>query len=391
MYRFIILSVLICALGLTAGCDNVHSFASRPVVIALIDMPSAAALPENSISLLQNAQFAMDYYERNFQRFGSKRFSFVLAPIDMGSSIGSAEDAVLKALHTYSAHLIIGGMESQQIDALAVAAERHEISFITPNATASSVTEGKLFTFTTAPALSLQVEAAAHYMLHNLRLSRLGILYDINSEHSVEFANLLNVTFRKLGGNKVAMQPFTQEDVFAQAVATLLASQPEAVVCAAPAPSLVEQSAVFYEKGFRGPLFGIDAQRVLDQQQALAEDPSRVFGISPWLPSYHGAMNTAFTEEFKAAFKKAPTIQDALTFDTFIRLFTALNQSRTITRSDIRTALARVETLTGAGGDYAFTNTSINTATIKTMWVLELRDNEVRVPRVLIPAIGTRN
>lgn len=388
MYRSIILSVLICALGFTAGCDNVHSFASRPVVIALIDAPSSSGSPEGGASLLRNAQFAVEYYDRNFKRFGPKRFSFVLAPLEMGEGTNAAQEAVTKALHTYNAHLIIGGMTPHQVDALAVAAEKNAIPFITPNAATSSLTEGKQFTFTTAPALSLQVEAAAHYMLHNLRLSRLGILYDRENEQSVEFANTLNITFRKLGGNKVAMQAFTQEEIFAKAVETLLASQPETIVCAAPVPSLLEQSEMFYRKGFRGPLFGADPQQILDQRQALANEPSTVYGVAPWVPSFHSEMNTGFIKDFRAGFDKEPTIEDALTFDAFIRLFSALDASRTITRRDIRTALAGVKTLTGVAGDYTFTETAVNTATIKTMWILELRDGEITVPRVLIPAIG---
>ena len=382
MKKLIATTTLLFILSLLSGCQEVNPFSSRPLVVAVLI--SSNSNDKDSLDVLRGAQFAIDYYNKSFEQFGAKKFSFVLVPIELDTHTAeSVTKAVTTAITSYNAHLIIGGMRSQEAMIISEVAREQQIPFISPTATASAVSEASRFSFGNAPSLFLQTEAAVHFILRDLQFGTLGILYDGYEPLSVERGEMFNRTFRNMGGNEVFMQSFSGKETFSQSAVSVLRKKPEVIFLTTnSSPTLLEQIQILKNLGFNGAVFNLSAQYMILNQEAIEEIGLNVFGVASWLPYHSTDLNLDFIKNFKAEFGKEPNLADAMIHDSFLRLFASLKNVKNITRLGVQEAIGKTKSLDGLSGKYIFSYNK----TLKTLWIIEINEGGFFIPQILTPS-----
>ncbi len=381
MYKFFVGIVAILFLTVLPGCDSGNPFSSRPFVIAVFVAPGQD--DSGSVNILRGARFAIDFYNKFHADFSKQKISFVLVPIEVDEySPESIANAVDMAISKYNAHVLIGGMASQQAAVIAEIAREKKIPFISPMATSHAIAEHSSFSFSNAPSLAFQVEAAVYYALQDLNAGTMGLLYNIYDSLSVDRMTALNRTFRSFGGDEVLVQSFSDNMEFYQSALSVLQRSPEIIFLTSLEPPLVEQIQTLHSMGFRGKIFTLSSQYVVSNSEDIGSIGLPVIAVTPWHSGYDGKANVEFVKNFKLEFGYEPSIADAMIHDAFLRLFTSVAHINNITREGVQAALAKMESMEGVAGNYLF----LPTRTLKTMWVIEIQDGgNVRVVRALQP------
>ncbi|MES9994788.1 ABC transporter substrate-binding protein [Desulfovibrio aminophilus] len=277
-----------------------------------------------------------------------------LVVLDPGSTVEGGLDALRAAVQREHALAVVGGFLSRDAIPMAKVAEELHVPFITPGSTNPETTRGLHYTWRMPFTDSFQGAVLGQFALNELGAARAAVLYDSAGDYNRGLAESFREAFSAKGGHIAAFAPYlTGTTDWSEHLRRILAERPDLLLLPNYHDEVLPQARQARQAGFTGVILGGDGWEMLSQGPDLAALNGSFF-TTTWDPGMDTGRSREFRQAFEKAYNQTPNGTACLTYDAFGLIFTALGRVRALTPTDLRDALAQVETLEGAGGLYRY-------------------------------------
>src|ERR1051325_3048309 len=141
-----------------------------------------------------------------------------------------AQTVVTKLITKDQVIAVLGEVASSRTMAAAPVAQQNSIPLITPSSTNPKVTEIGDYIFRVCFIDPFQGLVMAKFATNTLKVKNVAILRDIKNDYSVGLADVFSGDFKKLGGNIVANESYSEGDTdFSAQLTSIKARNPQAV------------------------------------------------------------------------------------------------------------------------------------------------------------------
>src|SRR5688572_23504069 len=123
-----------------------------------------------------------------------------------------AATAVTKLINQDRVVALLGEVASSRSLAAAPIAQAAKVPMITPSSTNPKVTQIGDYIFRVCYLDSFQGDVGAKFAANTLKVKKAAILYDIKNDYSVGLRSFFSESFKKLGGQIVAEQVYSEGD-----------------------------------------------------------------------------------------------------------------------------------------------------------------------------------
>ena len=297
-----------------------------------------------------------------------------VVPVAVENNPRAAETGFKRAMNMYKPKVIVGGSYSELAIPMSRLAEQYKIPFLTTMASSREVDSGMEYTFMTSPVASMYAEAAVYFLLNNLKLSSFGILSDSSDQFTIEISNTLRQSYALSGGGGLSYFNLHSQEEFEEGIKELAEANPDCIFVATLDYELPEVIAELKKNGYKGVLFSgdpFDAIEPTTNKPMVLDMP--VYFIFYWDEDYTGEVNLRFLRGLLKDSKLPPSEHLATSFDTALRLVTAIKSSKGTSSADIQKALTGLTFMEGASGNYSFASRH----TLKSCWVFKLENGEL--------------
>jgi branched-chain amino acid transport system substrate-binding protein len=299
---------------------------------------------------------------------------------------GKSQEAVLAATKLISLNKVVALLgESTSSKALAMApiAQKNKIPMISPWATNEKVTQVGDYIFRVCYIDAFQGTVLAKFVFEKLKLKRVAILRDLNSDASLGLADYFSKKFTELGGQVVANEVYTAGDVdFRSQLVAVREKKAEAVFLTGyyMEAGLIARQA--RELGIKAPFLGGDAW---DAPELLKLGGKDVEGS--YFSTHYSAESTqpevkAFVSRFKAKYKEVPSAPAALGYDAAKILVAAMNKAQSFETVAIRDALAKTAGFAGVTGKIAINE---NRDAVKPTVIMKVKNGKFTYEATIAP------
>lgn len=114
-----------------------------------------------------------------------------------------------KLTTTNKVSVVIGPMSSSEMLSIAPIAEREQVVLMSPSASSPAITDAGDFIFRIAPSDSYEGIMIAKFVIEQLKLSRIGILFN-NSEYGIGIVNKFTDKFTFSGGTVLISESYSE-------------------------------------------------------------------------------------------------------------------------------------------------------------------------------------
>jgi branched-chain amino acid transport system substrate-binding protein len=246
---------------------------------------------------------------------------------------------------------ILGEVASRRSKAMAPIAQSHKIPMVTPSSTNPEVTLIGDYIFRVCFIDPFQGAVMAKFAFNELKAKKVAILRDVGQDYSVGLADAFVETFKKLGGEIVSNQSYTEKDVdFKAQLTSMRGVKPDAIFV----PGYYTQVGLIArqarELGMKIPLMGGDGwdSPKLFEIGGPALDGSYI--SNHYSPDNESELVQSFIKRYKAAYGTVPDGLAAQGYDAARVLFDAIKRATTTESSKVRAALASVKDFPGVTG-----------------------------------------
>lgn len=268
---------------------------------------------------------------------------------------GSAEEAARVAgkLITQDKVLaIIAGGTSGNSRAAAPRAQAARIPMISPSSTDPAVTQTGDYIFRACFVDSFQGEMMASFATDKLKAKKAAILYDINSPYGRGLTDFFENSFRKLGGEIVNKQSYTQGDSdFKGQLSSIKEAEPDVIYI----PGYYLEVALIAKQaralGLNQPLLGGDGWDAPELWQLGGDALNGSYISTHYSPDDPSPRIQEFVQEYKQRYQNiVPDAHAALAYDATMLLFDAIKRAGTTDGPQLRDALAHTKNFEGVTG-----------------------------------------
>jgi branched-chain amino acid transport system substrate-binding protein len=268
---------------------------------------------------------------------------------------GSAEEAARltgKLITQDKVLAIIAGGTSGNSRAAAPRAQSSRIPMISPSSTDPAVTQTGDYIFRACFVDSFQGEVMASFATEKLKAKKAAILYDINSPYGRGLTDFFETSFRKLGGEIVNKQSYTQGDSdFKGQLSAIKAAEPDVIYI----PGYYLEVALIAKQaralGLSQPLLGGDGWDAPELWQLGGDALNNSYISTHYSPDDPSPRIQEFVQEYKQRYQNlVPDAHAALAFDATMLLFDAIKRAGTTDGPQLREALAQTKNFAGVTG-----------------------------------------
>jgi branched-chain amino acid transport system substrate-binding protein len=320
---------------------------------------------------------------------------------------GRAEEAataVQKLINQDRVIAVIGEVASSRSLAAAPICQGAGVPMITPSSTNPAVTQKGDYIFRMCFLDDFQGQVMARFTFENLKLKKVAILQDNQSDYSVGLTKYYTEAFTAMGGEIVGLSAYTagKQDFRAQLTA-LKAKNPEAIFI----PGYYTEAGLIArqarELGITVPLLGGDGW---ESEQLIAIGGDALNGCyysNHWALDAPDPALQAFVEKYRAKYKGDPDAIAGLAYDAANVLFASLQKlaeqdaaafkglASSQAGSEARAAAAKkLRDLIAATSNYAGVTGSItldaNRNASKPAVVIEIKDGKKAFNTTIAPA-----
>ena len=267
-----------------------------------------------------------------------------LVVVDNKSDKVESANAVRRLIDRDKAVAIIGTYGSSLALAGGEVAEAAKVPVVGTSCTNPLVTQGKAYYFRACFIDPYQGAAAATYAVKNLAAKKAALLVDVSNDYAVGLGAFFKRSFEKLGGEIVAELKYNSGDQdFTAQLTEIISKAPDVVFI----PAYFAEGGIIMkqarELGARFRLMGGDA---MDNPETItiAGDAAEgflhtTFPYDPEMPNMNPQAK-AFTEAWNKAYPdKAPNVNAALGYTTYLMIVDAINRAGAATSEAITKAL----------------------------------------------------
>ena len=268
---------------------------------------------------------------------------------------GSAEEAARlagKLIDQDKVVAIIAGGVSGNSRAAAPKAQSSHIPLISPSSTDPAVTQSGDYIFRACFVDSFQGEVMASFAAEKLKVKKAAILFDINSSYGRGLTEFFETSFRKLGGEIVNKQSYTQGDSdFKGQLSSIKAAEPDVIYI----PGYYLEVALIAKQaralGLNQPLLGGDGWDAPELWQLGGDALNGSYISTHYSPDDPSPKIQEFVHEYKQRYQNlVPDAHAALAYDAALLLFDAIKRAGTTDGPQLRDALAHTKNFDGVTG-----------------------------------------
>jgi branched-chain amino acid transport system substrate-binding protein len=268
---------------------------------------------------------------------------------------------------------IIAGGTSSNSRAAAPKAQSSHIPLISPSSTDPAVTQTGDYIFRTCFVDSFQGEVMANFAANTLKAKKAAILFDFNSPYGRGLTEFFEASFRKLGGQIVTKQSYTQSDAdFKGQLSSIKGAEPDVIYI----PGYYGDVALIAKQarllGLEQPLLGGDGWDAPELWQLGGDALNGSYISTHYSVDDPSPAIQSFVQEYKHRYGNLmPDAHAALAYDAARLLFDAISRAGTTDSAKIRDALAQTKDFPGVTG---IINMDADRNAIKPAVVLKLQD-----------------
>jgi branched-chain amino acid transport system substrate-binding protein len=263
-----------------------------------------------------------------------------------------AKTAVLKLIKQNQVIAVLGEVASSRSLAAAPECQKAKVPMISPASTNPKVTEVGDYIFRTCFIDTFQGEAMAKFAFNNLKARKVAILKDIKNDYSVGLAEFFEKTFKKLGGEIVDNESYSEGDIEFRAQLTEIKNKnPDAVYIPGYYTEVGLIARQARELGITAPLLGGDGW---DSPKTLEIGGASVNGN--YFTNHYAADDPnptvqGFIQKYQQKYKEVPDAMAVLGYDAAKILFDAMKRAGSADSIKIRDALAQTQKFPGVSGE----------------------------------------
>ncbi len=278
-----------------------------------------------------------------------------LITIDDAGKSQEAGTAVTRLITEQHAVAILGEVASSLSLAGGRVAQQYRVPLVSPSSTNARVTKIGDMIFRVCFIDDFQGYVVAKFVRENLKLSRVGILYDQQQAYSKGLAQNFDAAFRAMGGTITTRQAFTGGDVDLSAqLQSLKDTSPEAIFLPGYYTDAGNIAVQARKLGITVPLLGGDGW----DSEKLAEIGGEAIEGAYYANHYSAEEKRPKSQEFVAKYKaKYDMVPDGLTalgYDAAALLIDAIQRtpkSPVVDGNDLALALAATKNFPGVTGN----------------------------------------
>jgi branched-chain amino acid transport system substrate-binding protein len=294
-----------------------------------------------------------------------------------------AQTVVTKLITKDQVVAVLGEVASSRTMAAAPVAQQNSVPLITPSSTNPKVTEIGDYIFRVCFIDPFQGLVDAKFATNTLKVKNVAILRDIKNDYSVGLADVFADNFKKLGGNIVVNESYSEGDTdFSAQLTAIKSKNPQAVFL----PGYYTEVGLVVRQakklGLTVPFLGgdgWDSPKLIEiGGEALnGSYYSNHFAVSDPNPTIQ-----KFVSDYKARYGATPDALAGLGFDAAGVLFDAMKRANSTDGAKLRDAIAATKDYPGVTGKITIDK---DRNAVKPAVVLEIKDGKLEYVETITP------
>lgn len=263
-----------------------------------------------------------------------------------------AATAVTKLINQNHVVAMLGEVSSSRSLAAAPICQGNKVPMISPSSTNPRVTQIGDYIFRVCFIDPFQGAVMAKFAANTLKVKRVAILVDVRNDYSVGLQTFFRDNFKKLGGEVVSEQSYSEGDSdFHAQLTQIRAANPEAIYVPGYYTEVGTISRQARELGITVPLMGGDGW---DSPKLFEIGGDALNGC--YISNHYSVDDPSpriqkFVKEYKDRFKQSPDALAALGYDVAKILGDAIRRADSVEHSKLRDAIAATKDFPGVTGN----------------------------------------
>jgi branched-chain amino acid transport system substrate-binding protein len=294
-----------------------------------------------------------------------------------------AQTVVTKLINKDQVIAVLGEVASSRTLAAAPVAQQNGIPLISPSSTNPNVTQVGDYIFRVCFIDPFQGFVMAKFAANTLKVKNVAILRDIKNDYSVGLADVFEENFKKMGGNIVADESYSEGDQdFSAQLTSIKAKNPQAVFL----PGYYTEAGLVVRQakslGLNVPFLGGDgwdspALVKIGGDAVNGSYYSNHFSVSDPSPTIQ-----KFVSDYKARYGETPDALAGLGYDAASILFDAIKRAGSTDGAKIRDAIAATKDFPGITGSITLDK---DRNAVKPAVVLQVKDGKLEYVESITP------
>jgi branched-chain amino acid transport system substrate-binding protein len=294
-----------------------------------------------------------------------------------------AQTVVTKLITKDQVAAVLGEVASSRTMAAAPVAQQNGIPLISPSSTNPKVTQTGDYIFRVCFIDPFQGFVMAKFATNTLKVKNVAILRDIKNDYSVGLADVFVENFKKMGGNIVADESYSEGDTdFSAQLTSIKSKNPQAVFM----PGYYTEVGLVVRQarklGLMVPFLGgdgWDSPKLIEigGEAMNGSYYSNHFSVSDPNPTIQ-----KFVSDYKARYNTTPDALTGLGYDAASILFDAIKRAGTTDGAKVRDAIASTKDFAGVTGKITLDK---DRNAVKPAVVLQVKDGMLQYVETITP------
>jgi branched-chain amino acid transport system substrate-binding protein len=262
-----------------------------------------------------------------------------------------AQTVVTKLITSDQVVAVLGEVASSRTLAAAPVAQGAGIPLITPSSTNPKVTEVGDYIFRVCFIDPFQGFVMAKFASQTLNVRNVAILRDVKNDYSVGLANVFTEEFRKMGGNIVADESYSEGDTdFSAQLTSIRSRNPDAIYVPGYYTEVGLMARQARQLGLNVPLMGGDGWDSPRLTEIGGPALNNSYFSNHYSPQDTSAVVQNFVKNYQAKYNQVPDALAALAYDAAKILFDAMTRAGSTEPQAVRDAIAATQGFRGVTG-----------------------------------------
>jgi branched-chain amino acid transport system substrate-binding protein len=294
-----------------------------------------------------------------------------------------AQTVVTKLINKDRVLAVLGEVASSRSLAAAPVAQQAGIPMISPSSTNPKVTQVGDYIFRVCFIDPFQGLVMAKFATNTLKVKNVAILRDIKNDYSVGLADVFIANYKKMGGNIVADQSYSEGDTdFSAQLTSIRAHNPQAIFVPGYYTEVGLIARQAKKLGLNVPLMGGDGWDSPKLVEIGGEAINGSYYSNHFSVEDPNPAIQKFVSEYKGRFGAVPDGLAGLAYDAANILFDAMRRANSTEPAKVRDALAQTKDFPGVSGNITIDK---DRNAVKSAVVLQVKEGKLTYVETIAP------
>jgi len=332
------------------------------------------------ISTRNGAEMAMDEANKAGGVLGKQ--IKMLVEDDQGKP-EEAQTVVTKLINKDRVVAVLGEVASSRSLAAAPVCQQNKIPMITPSSTNPRVTQIGDYIFRVCFIDPFQGLVMAKFATNTLKIKNVAILRDIKNDYSVGLADVFVENFKRMGGNIVSDESYSEGDTdFSAQLTSIKSYNPEAIFVPGYYTEVGLVARQARKLGFTIPLMGGDGWDSPKLWEIGGEALNDCYYSNHYSVDDPSPAIQKFVADYKSRYNQVPDAIAALGYDAAKILIHSFQQAGTTDATKVRDVIAQTKGFSGVTGTITI---DANRNAIKPAVVLRVKNGKLEYVETVRP------